>query len=240
MIKSLTTFIIIIFSINFCHAQEYEHFTSWNRIAVQKKLTEHWELMADFHWRKQNDFTTHSFNPFTLNLMEGYRITTTYRIHSFAFSFAPFFVHSYPLYGKTNDFKNPIKFEIRPALYTEWTKPLSEKWTFRSRFGYEYRIFKRLDNSWGDEQSRVRLRLQLRYSVNKDNTVFVSEEPIYNTPPHLPANTFSQNQLYFAYNHTFTPHFSTEVGYIWNHRQRASLVEFDEENILQTHFVFKL
>ncbi|MEY4540967.1 MAG: hypothetical protein RLZZ306_2724, partial [Bacteroidota bacterium] len=28
--------------------------------------------------------------------------------------------------------------------------------------------------------------------------------------------------------------------YMWNHRQRPTLIEFDEENIMQTHFIFRL
>ncbi len=239
MYKLLTTILLISLFAN-CHAQEYSHLTSWNRIALQKKINDHWELMAEAHIRWQNDFTATSFNPFALKLLRGYRLTTTYRIKNFAFSFAPFLVNSYPLYGKEKDLTLPSKTELRPAFYLEWTKILTKKWTFRSRLGYEYRFFKRVDDSWGDEQARARLRLQLRYNWNEKNTVFVSEEPIYNIPPNLPANSFSQNQLYFAYNHAFSPHFTTEVGYIWNHRQRSSLVEFDEENILQTHFIFRL
>lgn len=238
MYKLLTTITFVFLILN-CHAQEYYHFTSWNRIALQKKINDHWEITADLHLRWQNDLSS-SYNPFALKLMEGYRITTIYQIKNFAFSFAPFLVNSYPLYGKEKDFTLPTKIELRPCLYTEWTQNLTEKWNFRSRFGYEYRFFKRNDNTWGDEQARIRLRLQLRYNWNENNTVFVSEEPLFNIPPHLPANSFSQNQLYFAYNHAFSPHFTTEVGYIWNHRQRSSLVEFDEENILQTHFIFRL
>lgn len=240
MQKSITTLIILTLLLNICQAQHYQHFSSWSRILVQKKISQHWELSADIHWRTQNSFDRSDFNPFARELMEGYRITTTYRQKEFAFSFAPFLTHSYPLYANAKDLTRPIRVEIRPSLLVEWTKKLTEKWTFRSRLGYEYRIFERSDGIWGDEQARARLRLQLRYAWNPKNTVFISEEPLYNIPPNQPANSFSQNQLYFAYNHAFTPHFSFETGYCWNHRQRASLIEFDEENILQTHFIFRL
>ena len=240
MRKLLTTFAFLIIYHATTIAQNYEHFTSWNRLAVQKTFNNHWEMTADVHWRRQNDFNSSKFNPFALKLMEGFRISTTYRIKDFSLSFAPFLLHTYPLYAKSTDLDRLDRLEIRPAVFGEWSKKLSEKWTFRSRLGYEYRIFKRNDGSFGDEQGRARLRLQMRYSWDKKNTVFVSEEPLYNVVPNVPANSFSQNQLYFAYNHAFTPHFSFETGYMWNHRQRASLVEFDEENILQTHFIFKL
>ncbi len=240
MRKLLTTFVILTFFHFGINAQHYEHFTSWNRFALQHKINERWEVMADVHWRRQSDFNSVSISPFALRLMEGYRITTTYRTENFALSFAPFLINTSPLYSKNSDLTRPDRTEIRPAFFGEWTKQLSEKWTFRSRLGYEYRIFKRDDGSFGDEQGRVRLRLQMRYLWNKNNTVFISEEPLYNISPNIPANSFSQNQLYLAYNHAFTPHFSFETGYCWNHRQRATLVEFDEENILQTHFIFKL
>jgi hypothetical protein len=223
-----------------CSGQTYHHVSSWSRLAVQKEFNEHWSIMADIHWRRQNDFTTSTANPFSLRLMEGFRITGIYRINNFAFSFAPFLLRSYPLYGKLDDFNRTGRTELRPALFVEWSKDIAKNWIFRSRIGYEYRFFKRLDDTWGDEQARLRLRLQLRYNWNPNNTIFISEEPLYNLPPNLPANAFSQNQLYLGYNHRFTSHFSTEIGYSWNHRQRAALVEFDEENILQTHFVFRL
>ena len=240
MRKAITTLIILSFIRSICNAQNYEHFTSWNRLAVQKVFDKHWEITADVHWRRQSDFSASNNNPFALKLMEGFRISTTYRAKNFAFSFAPFLLHTYPLYSKVSDLSRPDRLEIRPTFFGEWTKKLSEKWIFRSRLGYEYRIFKRNDETWGDEQGRARLRLQMRYSWNKKNTVFISEEPLYNIPPNLPTNSFSQNQLYFAYNHAFTPHFSFETGYMWNHRQRPTLIEFDEENILQTHFIFRL
>jgi hypothetical protein len=240
MKKSITTLIFLTFILNTCHAQHYGHFTSWNRFAIQKKINDRWDLMADVHWRRQSDFNSSDMNPFALKLMNGYRITTTFHIKDFALSFAPFLMNSSALYSKNSDLSRPDRIEIRPSFFGEWTKSLSKKWTFRSRLGYEYRIFKRTDDVWGDEQGRVRLRLQLRHSWNENNTVFISEEPLYNVVPNVPTNSFSQNQLYFAYNHAFTPHFTFETGYCWNHRQRPSLIEFDEENILQTHFIFKL
>ncbi len=240
MQKIITTLIILSLIFNVCHAQHYQHFTLWNRILVQKKINDHWEISADVHWRRQSDFNSSNVNPLALRFMEGYRITTTYRIKNFGISFAPFLIYTSPLYSKNSDLSRPDRTEIRPTIFTEWTKKLSNKLIFRSRLGYEYRIFKRPDDVWGDEQGRVRLRLQMRYLWNKKNTVFISEEPLYNISPNVPANSFSQNQLYLAYNHTFTPYFSFEAGYCWNHRQRPTLTEFDEENILQTHFIFRL
>jgi hypothetical protein len=240
MRKQFSTFIFLLSCHFITEAQHYEHFTSWNRVLVQKKLSDNWEVSADVHWRRQSDFAGSGLNPLAESLMEGYRITTTYRVKEMAFSFAPFLSHSYPLYANSKDLSRPIRWEIRPTFNAEWTKKLSDKWTLRSRLGYEYRIFKRTDDIWGDEQGRARLRLQLRYTLNKKNTLLMSEEPLYNVSPNVPANSFSQNQVYFGLNHTFTPHFAFETGYMWNHRQRASLVEFDEENVLQTHFIFRL
>ena len=240
MQKIITTLIILSLIFNVCHAQHYQHFTSWNRLAVQKVFDNHWEMTADVHWRRQSDFSSSNANPFALQLMEGFRVSTTYRTKNFAFSFAPFLIHTNPLYSKVSDLNRPDRLEIRPSFFGEWTKKLSEKWIFRSRLGYEYRIFKRDDGTWGDEQGRVRLRVQMRYLLNEKNTVFVGNEPLYNIPPNLPANSFSQNQVYVAYNHAFTPRFSFETGYMWNHRQRPTLIEFDEENILQTHFILRL
>ena len=133
-------------------AQTYQHFTSWSRLQVNKKLSDQWEMNVELHWRRQNDFTTQSPNPLSLRLSEGYRISAVYRIKEMAFSFAPIVFHSYPLYAKTTDLIRPTRWELRPILFAEWTKNLSKKWTFRSRLGYEYRMFQLVDGSWGDVQ----------------------------------------------------------------------------------------
>lgn len=240
MTKKITILIYCLSIAYINHAQNYQHYTLWSRLQVNKKLTDHWEMNAEVHWRRQSDFTSNSANPLALKLTEAYRVSAIYRAKEMAYSFAPAVFHSYPLYAKNGDLARADRWEIRPVLFAEWTKALSKKWTFRSRLGYEYRLFQLTDGSWGDSQGRARLRFQMRYNVNKNNIVYISEEPLYNVVPNVPANVFSQNQLYFAYNHAFTHHFSTEVGYMWNHRQRNTLTEFDEENVLQTHFIFWL
>ena len=80
MLKSFATLLILTFILNVCHAQHYQHFTSWNRILIQKEINDHWQIIADYHWRRQSDFAGSSFNPFALKLMEGFRITTIYRV----------------------------------------------------------------------------------------------------------------------------------------------------------------
>ena len=235
-------FIILSFTILFinpCKAQNYEHFTFWSRVALQKKLNDRWTVGGELHWRRQSDFQSSSISPFSLPLAEAIKVLAIYRNKEVALSFEPFFFNNHPLNAKDADLKRPDRLEIRPIFYAEWIKPLSKKFIFRSRLGYEYRIFKRTDGVWGEEMGRGRVRFQLRYLVDKKNTVYVSEEPLYNVSPNIPANGFSQNQLYFAYIRTFSPHFSVDVGYMWNHRQRNTLVEFDEENILQSNFIFR-
>ena len=239
MKKIFTTLFYTFLFTNLCKAQEYEHFTFWSRVALQKKLNDHWTVGGELHWRRQSDFQSKSSSPFALELTEGIKLLAIYKTKEFAFSFEPFYLNSHPLNAKEADLKRLDRLEIRPVVFAEWLKPLSKKIIFRSRLGYEYRIFKRTDGLWGDEQGRLRIRFQIRYLLDKKNIVYISEEPLYNVVPNIPANSFSQNQLYFAYNHAFTSHFSTEIGYIWNHRQRATLVEFDEENILQTLFIFR-
>lgn len=222
------------------YAQNYPHYTLWSRVSIQKKISKYFDVNADFLYRRQNDFSKGNYNLFDSRYVEAYRISTVYRKGNWAVSLAPIVFNTFPLYGKVDDLKRPVRLEIRPVAYLEWTKVLSPKWTFRSRFGYEYRLFKRSDNTFGDEQARIRLRIQWRYNLNKNNIVYVSEEPLLNIPPNLPDNNFSQNQLTLMFSHAFSPHFTTEIGYMWNHRQRASLVEFDEENTLHTHFIIRL
>ena len=47
MKKLFTGFVFAVLLSNISLAQTYEHFTSWNRLAVYKKLSEHWEMNAE-------------------------------------------------------------------------------------------------------------------------------------------------------------------------------------------------
>lgn len=221
-------------------SQHYQHYVMWSKCVFQKKINDRWDIAAELHMRRQNDFTTEGINIFESSLAEAYRVAAIRKFKNWTVSFAPIVFHAAPLYAKTADFNRPIRWEIRPSWYVEWVKKLTKTWSVRSRLGYEYRLFQKTDHSWGDEQGRIRMRFQIRHEFNSHNMVYLSDEPMYNVIPNVPANGFSQNQFTLTYNHTFSPHFITEVGYMWNHRQRATLVEFDEEQVLQTNFIFRL
>lgn len=156
------------------------------------------------------------------------------------YSFTPFFFHSYPLYATDNDFTRPIRYEIRPTWYAEWASKPKGKWTYRLRLGHEYRLFKLDDDTWGDAQGRTRFRFQARCSTNPTNTIVLSEEALVNTFPGSAPNFISQNQLYGAWVHTWTPHLSSEIGYNYIFRQRATLIEYDHENVLNMVLVVRL
>lgn len=220
-------------------AQHYEHLTLWTRFSVQKKITSKFDIAAEYIWRRQSDFRSDKSNPMAMPLATGYRLNFIYRAKNWNYSLMNWLVRNNALYAKMSDFNRPDRWEIRPSFFAEWNHPLSKKWSLRLRGGYEYRFFKRDDDTWGDEQGRIRFRIQGRYNFNAKNMLLVHNEILYNFPPNVPANTFSQNQSYLGLQHNFTPHLSSEIGYIYNYRQRASLVEFDEENILQANLYIR-
>ncbi|MDI9861366.1 DUF2490 domain-containing protein [Flectobacillus roseus] len=221
-------------------AQNYNHFTVWTRLALQKNIYKNFEVNVEYHFRRQNDYRENSLNPTALPLLEAYRLGLVHREQHLVVSLFPSFFHSYQLYAKASDFNKKDRWEFRPFLMAEWIHSLSPKWTLRLRGGYEYRLFKNDDNTWNESQGRARLRGQIRYIFSPKNNLFLSEELLQNVPPNVPANSFSQNQLYLGYSHNFSPHFTLETGYMWNHRQRSSLIEFDEEHSIQTHFIVRL
>lgn len=221
-------------------AQNYNHFAIWTRFALQKKIYKNFEVNLEYQYRRQNDYRETAINPTALPLMEAYRLGFVHRGQNLVVSLFPSFFHSYQLYAKTSDFSKKDRWEFRPFLMAEWIHALSPKWLVRLRGGYEYRLFKNDGDAWNESQGRARLRGQLRYILNTQNNLFISEELLENMAPHIPANTFSQNQTYLGYSHNFSPHFTIETGYMWNHRQRSSLIEFDEEHSIQAHFIVRL
>ena len=66
MKKIFTILLFNILSVNLCKAQHYEHFTFWSRVALQKKLNDHWTVGGELHWRRQSDFQSTSISPFAL------------------------------------------------------------------------------------------------------------------------------------------------------------------------------
>ena len=225
---------------NSAFAQNYNHFTNWSRLTIQKSLSDKWDIQAELHYRRQSNFQLSEYNPFAEPLMEGFRIGVHYSIGNMRYSFTPILVHSYPLIGNDDDFERPDRSEFRPALYAEWSSNAHGKWEFRSRLGYEYRLFKRTNGTWGDQQGRPRLRLQARYALSEQTTLLTSVEPLINALPNPAPNTFSQNQTYFGWNHDWSEHLTSEIGYFYIYRQRSSLIEFDHENVLNLVMIVRL
>lgn len=217
----------------------YPHFTLWSRIQLAKEPTPNWKFSGTLLWRRQNNYSVSPHNPLANPLMVGGQALVTYRntpntfwIHLAQISY----MKTNQLLGKTEDFNAPAGQEIRYAGGIEFNQEKEgSKFTFRERFMQEIRFFKANDYR---PVGRVRARATARYEL----TPFVSlngvTEILFHDPPLLPNQKplrFHQFWLGGSFLWSLSERVSLETGYTFIHARRATIIEFDEQNILNLH-----
>lgn len=211
------------------HAQDYQHFTSWNRIGVAKVFNPNWELWVEGFLRQQSNFHVDKNNPFTSPLMRAGRIFVFYKKNHTVLGISPMmYIHSHQLLGKEADFSVKSNQEYRSNVFVEQWKDFG-KINLRLRLSYELRYLQNLNYV---PIGRFRPRLTAKYPITKKLWVIAYEDLMLNTVPNTQASVFNINQAYLGFNRRLSKNIDVEIGYFNNFRKRNSLVEFDNENAL--------
>lgn len=231
-------FLFLFATIHSVKAQHYPHFTMWSRVQVAKEPSDAWKFTGTFLWRRQNSYQINPKNPLTNHLMIGGQGLITYRnpkntvwVHIAQLTY----MVTNQLLGKTEDFNAPVGKEFRYAGGVEFNQEVNEKLTFRQRFMQELRFHKANDFQ---PVGRVRGRATVRYQVKPYVSLNAVTEVLFHDPPLLPNQTpfrFHQFWLGGSLIWDFSERVSLETGYTFIHGRRATLVEFDEQNILNIH-----
>lgn len=224
----------------FSQAQQihYPHLTLWSRIQVAKEPNLHWNLVGTFLWRRQNNYLENRYNPLVSPLLIGAQGLITHRnttntvwVHIAQLTY----MMSHQLLGKPDDFNAPIGKEFRYAGGIEFNQEVNEKLTFRQRFMQELRFFQANDFR---PIGRVRGRANVRYQL----TPFVSAngvtELLFFDPPVLSnQKSFRFHQFWLGGSllWSLSERVNLETGYTFIHSRRNTVVEFDEQNVLNLH-----
>ncbi|WP_188765663.1 DUF2490 domain-containing protein [Emticicia aquatilis] len=212
------------------YAQTYNHTSVWSRLLVSKQINK-WSLSADFSYRRQNDFRYSKYNFLSKPFLDAQRIIVGYRTTKWLFNLGISRWHSYQILGKEADFLRTPTVEWRFTPGVEFFQKIN-KATFQWRTQYEYRSF--IDRTAG----RFRQRLQLRQPLSEANSLVFMQEFLFGAPPNS-TKKYEQNQIGFTFNHNFTKHLESELGYRYIFRRRRTTAEIDNENALVVGLMFR-
>ncbi|MCP1383119.1 DUF2490 domain-containing protein [Runella salmonicolor] len=223
--------------------QHYPHLTLWSRVQVAKEPNPNWNLVGTLMWRRQNNYQENPHNPTASPLTVGGQALITHRntqntvwVHIAQMSY----MVSNQLLGKEEDFNAPIGKEFRYAGGVEFNQEVNEKLTFRQRFMQELRFFKA--NNF-HPVGRVRGRANIRYQFTPFVSVNGVTEILFHDPPLLSGQKplrFHQFWLGGSLLWSLSERVNLETGYTFIHGRRATLVEFDEQNVLNLHLAFEI
>ena len=222
------------------NAQTYQHTAIWLRLAPTYTLDENWSVVGDMFYRRQSHPDHGLINPFDSPLLWAGRAGIAYRTKQGQYTLYPaVFFYSSPSLGNTSDLKRAVVPEWRPSALAEWTVDLSGKSALRLRAGYEYRIF---TTPGLTDLGRMRFRAAWRQGIGRSAYGQIWNETLLSAPPNLPAsgNLFDINRSNAAAGFALSNISTLEVGYQFTHRQRRSLIEFDDDHALTITLFLKI
>ncbi|MEZ4900337.1 MAG: DUF2490 domain-containing protein [Spirosomataceae bacterium] len=243
-----TKYYLLVLGLFFCSptalvAQHYTHFTVWSRAQVVIPFSTHWNLATTFHWRRQNNYHLHADNPLGSPLATAGQLLLTHRntantfwIHAGQLSY----YYSNQLLGKELDFNALPRKEIRYAGGIELNEEITEKLTLRQRLMQEFRFFE--DNHF-HPVGRIRTRANARYQLKPFVSINGVAEILFHNPPvlaHQKLFRFNQYWLGSSLLWRLNERVNLETGYTFIMTRRVTIVEFDDQNIINLHLTVQL
>lgn len=224
-------------------AQHYSHFTVWTRAQAVLPLSSHWNVATTLHWRRQNNYHYRIGNPLYSPLATAGQLLFTHRntantvwIHAAQLSY----YHSNQLLGKDLDFSALPRKEIRYAGGVELNEEITKKLTLRQRLMQEFRFFE--DNRFRPV-GRIRTRANARYQFMPFVSLNGVTELLFHNPPvlaHQKLFRFNQYWLGSSLLWRLNERTSLETGYTFIKTRRVTVIEFDNQNILNLHLTVQL
>ncbi|MBO0949449.1 DUF2490 domain-containing protein [Fibrella forsythiae] len=227
------------FAIN-TRAQTYRHTAVWTRIAPSYSLSKNWTLLSDLYFRRQSNPNQGPAHLLDSPLVWAGRVGASYRTKHWQYSLFPaVYFYTYPALGTAADLKRTPVPEWRPTAMAEWTLDVPHKSIIRLRVGYEYRLYTPSEPA---DVGRLRFRALWRRTIGNRAYGQVWNESLVAAPPNFEANgnRFEINRTNLSAGYALSNISTVEVGYQFTHRQRRSLVEFDDEHALTLTLYLKL
>jgi Protein of unknown function (DUF2490) len=224
-------------------AQQYSHLALWTRLQVNAPLSKNWELATTLHWRRQNNYDNNKLNLLAEPLLTGIQSQLIRRNRAQTAAFIPiqinFFLNN-TLLGRIEDFSVPQNREWRYSVGGELTQNITPKLIFRERVLQELRF---LRSNQDRPVGRIRGRWQVNYRWKSFVSITGVTELIFHDPPqinNLKPFRFHQFWLGSGLLWHLKPKLNLETSYTFIRIQRLSLVEIDNQNVLNLSLLLRL
>ena len=142
-----------------------------------------------------------------------------------------YFVQTLPHDPEITDIDN--KSELRPHIEIANKQTIIEKLSIHHRFWSEFRIFEQADGSFDYGNTRLRYKLELRYTPIPELTLKAFDEIHINVGRNIVQNVFDQNRYGASVQYMPIENFGFELGYFNWFQQRSSGVDFYNRHIVR-------
>jgi len=142
-----------------------------------------------------------------------------------------YFLQSLPHDPEISDYTNQL--ELRPQLELAYKQNLTEKVILHHRYWGEFRFFEKTNGSFEFGNTRLRYKIELRYSPISNITIKVFDEIHLNIGEKIIQNVFDQNRYGASIQYMQLQNFGFELGYFNWFQQRRSGVDFYNRHIVR-------
>lgn len=214
-------------------AQSTAHTNFWNKLAINKPLSNKINIEVEFQKRYQEDIN-HNFAE--NKLLSSIRFWIYYKINDkinlIASPFAYF--ENNPIIIKESDVNKILNYENRYAVAIELTQKLNSKIKFQNRTGIEFRNF--INTS--PDYFRFREKLSIKYTLTSKISLNGYDEILINSNSGEGLHYFDQNRLGSNISYNPNKNIKIEIGFIKiEHSQRNPSDILSENNfVLNTFF----
>jgi len=197
----------------------------WSRYYLKLKINDLYQIRQEieertywFPWR-QHQFVSRTFVERKLGKGWNSGLGFTY------------FLQSLPHDPEISDYTNQL--ELRPQLELAYKQNLTEKVILHHRYWGEFRFFEKTNGSFEFGNTRLRYKIELRYSPISNITIKVFDEIHLNIGEKIIQNVFDQNRYGASIQYMQLQNFGFELGYFNWFQQRRSGVDFYNRHIVR-------
>ena len=215
--KKIIGIFFLLSVVNTINGQEIkkDHSSSWNSIMTKMELSEHWQLVCEFHFRRTNFLQ--DWEQVIARPSVHYKPNTTYDF-SIGYSYIKNFAFS--------EFSNPINTNEHNLWQQVALNHSSGKIKFNHRFRFEERFVDNIiepsiasyiiDGTSYKNRFRYRFTLKRPIIKVKENTfisVKIFDEIFINQDKGICPKSFNQNWFYVGLDYPLNKHFTLGIGY---------------------------
>jgi hypothetical protein len=135
---------------------------------------------------------------------------------------------------------NNITNEIRPFVFLQHHLKVSDKSIFLTKLTEEARFFKHEDACYQYGNIRSRIQLEYDFDINKNFTLKLYEEVLFNFLGNRAIHLFDQQRISLATQYNINKHFGFELAYQNWYQKQSDGITYLDKNILKATIIQKI